>query len=61
MRGFTGYHGRADTAISAGLALFQVHPMLAIESLTQHAPPGLLSRAVYITPGEGRDQIRVIL
>lgn len=59
--GFTDYHERAGTVISAGLALFQVRPMLAIKSLTQHAPPGLLSHAVYITAAEKTGQMRVLL
>ena len=57
-RGFTDYHRCAGTVISAGLALFQVCPMLAIKSLTQHAPPGLLSHAVYITAAERTGHIR---
>lgn len=61
MTGSTDYHGHAGTVISAGLALFQVCPMPAIKSLTQLAPPGLLSHAGYITAAERRGQIIFLL
>ncbi len=52
LKGFTDYHGRAGIVISAGLALLHLHPLLTIKSLTQPAPPGLFSHAVYITAAE---------